>query len=479
VGILEGSGLHAPDSSFPIDELRESVERKLYPLPRFRQQLCMPRRGLGWPVWVDAASFDVADHVEVIPVDSPGDHESFLAAAEALFDRPLDRRHPLWRLSFLPGLAEGRVGMVIKAHHAVADGVAGVASFGALFDTSPEGMPPAPPLWTPSPWPSARDLLADNLRRRAAEVGRMSGTLRHPVAAAHAARRFLPGLRETFTEDRAPRTTLNQPIGTHRTLAFISTDLDLVRAVGHARGGTVNDVLLTVVAAGLRTLLDRRGEAVDRLTLRAFVPVSLHREGPGRAVGNRDGAMVVPLPLGETDDLARLRSIVAQTVVRKRRPRAAGATLFRNGLAQRAFLRLAARQRLMNAYVANVPGPPMPLYLAGARVRELFPLVPLIGNVTLGVGALSYAGRLSITAVADREACPDLDDFVDGVQRSLRALAEPLVRRSSAVVLDDLVARAIAHAPRAGHPMPGASSTGSAGTSRTGPVAHQRRRRAS
>jgi hypothetical protein len=196
----------------------------------------------------------------------------------------------------------------------------------------------------------------------------------------------------------------------------------VVKRTAHAHDATVNDVLLTVVASGLRDLLRGRGEPVDGVVLRAFVPVSLHT-GVGQARGNLDGAMIVPLPIGEADELRTLRLIAAETAARKRKPRLPGGTLFRNAVIQRVALRAAPHQRVMNTYAANVPGPLVPLYFAGAPILELFPVVPLMANVSVGVGALSYAGQFNLTAVADKELCPDLGVFADGARRSLEALA--------------------------------------------------------
>jgi diacylglycerol O-acyltransferase len=231
-----------------------------------------------------------------------------------------------------------------------------------------------------------------------------------------------PAMRETFADGRAPRSSLNRPIGSDRRLAVVRGRLDVVRRVAHTHGATINDVLMAAITGGFRDLLCSRGERVNGLVLRAYVPVSLHREQPGQAHGNLDGMMVVPLPVGVPDPPERVRLIAAETTVRKKRNRPAGGTLFRNGLMQRAFLRVMAQQRWANAYVANVPGPPMPLYLAGAPILELFPLVPLTGNLTLGVGALSYAGQFNLTAVADRDTCPDVDVFADGVRAALQSL---------------------------------------------------------
>jgi WS/DGAT C-terminal domain len=180
---------------------------------------------------------------------------------------------------------------------------------------------------------------------------------------------------------------------------------------------------LTAVAGGYRTLLESRGERVSGLILRAFVPISLHQEQPGQARGNVDAGMVVPLPIGEADEVRRLERIAADSAERKKKRRPPAGSMFRSVFLQRAFLRLMPRQRFMNAYVANVPGPPAPLYFAGSLVLELFPLVPITANVSIGVGALSYAGQFNITVVADRDLCPDLEVFVDGAKRSLDAPA--------------------------------------------------------
>jgi diacylglycerol O-acyltransferase / wax synthase len=218
-------------------------------------------------------------------------------------------------------------------------------------------------------------------------------------------------------------------------VALVRSDLDLVKRIAHAHGGKVNDVLMAVLAGGLRELLLRRGERVDGLVLRAAVPVSPHREQPGQARGNLDGMMVVPLPVGEPDDERRLELIAADTAERKRKPRPAGGTLFRSIPIQRALLRLAAHQRALSTSAANVPGPPVPLYFAGAPVLEVFPVVPLLGNIDVGVGALSYADQFNLTAVADRDACPDLEVFVGGLRRSLDALARSATAPAAAARL--------------------------------------------
>ena len=161
--------------------------------------------------------------------------------------------------------------------------------------------------------------------------------------------------------------------------------------------------------------------------LRIYVPVSLHHEPRAQARGNLIGQMVVPLPIGVSDPVLRLRLIAKDTAQRKARSRPSLGMVPHRGIAGRAFLKLVARQRV-NVTSADIPGPEAPLYFAGARLLEVFPMVQLIGKVSLAVGAMSYAGQFNIMVVADRDAYPDLDIFVAGVQDELRALA---ARRSA------------------------------------------------
>ena len=183
-------------------------------------------------------------------------------------------------------------------------------------------------------------------------------------------------------------------------------------------------MVLAAVAGGLRQLLASRGEDVQQLVQRAMVTISTHHEQPGHAQGNKPGWMMVPLPLGEPDPVRRLELIAAQTAARKHKARPeAGSGIFRFAAGQRAWYRHFPRQRSVNLVVTNVAGPPVPLYLAGARLLELFPMMPVMGNLTLVVAVLSYAGQLNITATADHDSCPDLEVFAQGVRTALDDLA--------------------------------------------------------
>jgi diacylglycerol O-acyltransferase len=181
LAVLDGSGLAGPDGRFRVEAVRKVIAARLHLVPRFRQLPYMPRPGLGRPLWVDAPAFDLADHVRVLPPPAPGDEAALLRAAEQLRRLRLDRSRPLWQMWFLPGLAEGRVGMFVKIHHVIGDASAGLAALAVLLDAAP-GTPagPARP-WTPAPPPEARGLLADNLRRHATGLGHAASALARPV----------------------------------------------------------------------------------------------------------------------------------------------------------------------------------------------------------------------------------------------------------------------------------------------------------
>lgn len=431
--VLDGRELLDPGGRVPIEALRRHVDRRLHLVPRFRQVMHRPRLGLGWPLWVDAHSIDLAHHVRVLSLDPPADESGLLAAVEVLRRRRLDASRPLWELWLLPGLPDRRVALYMKLHHAVADGVAGLAALAALVDAVPDPPETTPPPWTPAPMPTSGELFADNVRGRVRGLGAFLDKLGHPVRTVRAARRGWPAVREAFFEESAPRTSLNRRIGWDRRLAVTRSDLGLAKRIAHAHGAKVNDVILAAVAGGLRELLLDRGEPVEGLALRAFVPVSLHGK---EARGNLDGGMMVPLPIGEADPVRCLHGVAAETAERKQKSRPPGGTLFRNVPIQRAWLRLLPHQRIMNTYVTNVPGPPVALYFAGAPMLEAFPIVPIMGNVTIGVGALSYAGQLNLTVVADREACPDMERFVDGARHTLEVL-ERSVRPDAHAAIGD------------------------------------------
>ncbi len=423
LAVLDGAALLAPDGRLRIGAVRALVESRLHLVPRFRQLLYTPGRGLGGPLWVDAAAFDIAEHVVAVPVPAPADEAALLLAVERLRRRRLDRSRPLWRMYLLTGLPDGRIGLFVKMHHAIADGIAGVATVGVFLDrTADPSTVPAPP-WTPAPMPTRAELFADNLRRHADRVGRVARALGHPVAVANQVRAGWPAVRDLLSARPAPPTSLNRIAGPDRTVALIRSRLDTVRQIAHTHRATVNDVLLAVTAGGLRALLRSRGEPVDGRTVPIDVPVTLRPvDAREHARGNLIGQMIVALPVGVPDPGVRLERIAAETAAAKAENHPSVGVVLHSRLARRILLKLLDR-RPVNVTSADLPGPAQPGYLAGARLREVFPVLPLMGNVCLGVGALSYAGQFTISVTADKDAYPDLEVFTAGAEDDLAVLA--------------------------------------------------------
>jgi WS/DGAT/MGAT family acyltransferase len=421
LAILDGTSLLDPAGDLRIGAIRAAIASRLPLVPRFRQVINAPRRGRGGPLWVDAARFDIHDHVVVCPLASGTDERGLLAVTERLRSERFDPSRPLWRMWFLPGLPGMRVAMFVKLQPAIADGMAAMTTIAALLDADPDApIAPLSPL-TPTPARSDRDLFRDNLHRHLRAVGRAGSTLIRPRTTLRHARETWPAIREQFAEQPATRTSLDRMVGPDRSLAVIRTTLDDVKAVAHAHDATINDVLLAFAAGGLRAVLRGRSEPVDRITLRTYVPVSLSLRRSGPQQGNLIAQMAVPLPMRDSDAADELRRIAGETATRKARARTSLGTLIRGRFARRLMLFAVMRQRV-NVTTASIPGPTMPLYLCGARLLEVFPVLPLIANEPLGVGALSYAGQFTVGVVADRDAYPDLDVFMAGAREQLQEL---------------------------------------------------------
>jgi diacylglycerol O-acyltransferase / wax synthase len=429
LAVLDGASLIDPEGRFRIEDVRAVVAGRLHLVPRLRQLLYRPRRGLGQPVWVDAATFDLRDHVRVCEVPAPGDQAQLLLTTEQLRARRLDQSRPLWEMWFLPGLPENRIGLLIKIHHALADGIAGLATIRALLRTTPDRRAEPPHPWTPAPLPTARDLVADNLRRHLTELGRGLSMLLRPATTLRQVRSGWAALGELISDRRGPVTSLDRVVGPDRNLAVVRSSLDLISEIADTHHTKINDVLLAIIAGGLHGLLRSRAEPVDDLMLPIYVPVTLRKGPRDQARGNLIAQMVVPLPVGAVEPATRLQQIAAETAERKARSRPSLGTMLRSGIARWALLKILDRQPV-NVTTADLVGPRVPLYFAGARVLEAFPVLPLIAKVSLAVGALSYAGQFNIMAVADRDICPDLDVFVASAHNELDALAATCASRS-------------------------------------------------
>jgi WS/DGAT/MGAT family acyltransferase len=354
-----------------------------------------------------------------------------------VFAQQLDRDKPLWEIWLVDGLEGDRFAMLSKTHHALVDGISGVDIMSVLFDTSPE---PATPTdtgsrWLPRPLPSQAQLLGEALVERAtvpAELARsVRAILRGPRVVAEGLRDAAVGVGAMAWAglNPAPPTPYNASIGPHRRFTWVRANLDDLKAIKNELGGTVNDVVLATIAGALGRHLRRRGKNTDGLELKAMVPVSVRADVERGALGNRVAAMMAPLPVWCDDPVARLDIVRDELKGLKSGGQAVGAQVLTqlSGFAPATIMgqasRVMARQRFFNLVVTNVPGPQIPLYLAGKRLIDTFPMVPLAKNQALGVALLSYAGHINFGLVGDYDLMWDLDDFTGDVRDSLAELA--------------------------------------------------------
>jgi WS/DGAT/MGAT family acyltransferase len=414
------------------DELVAHVERRLHLVPRYRQKLAFPPLVQARPVWVDDPHFNAAYHVRHTALPAPAGEEELRRLAGRVFSQQLDRAKPLWEIWLVQNVGEDRFALVCKTHHALVDGISGVDIMTVLFDLEASPPPAAePPAWHPRPEPSGAALAADALVER---LGAPFGVARAAARVASdpgEAARTLGGLAAFAVAGLggAPPSPLNVPIGPHRRFAWVEAGLGLFKAVKGALGGTVNDVVLTVVSGALRALLVRRGRDPEGFELKAMVPVSIRADSERGALGNRVSAFYAPLPVGLGDPLARFRAVHSAVGDLKSSGQAVGAEAVTRlaGFAAPTVLdqaaRLQSRQRLFNVTVTNVPGPQFPLFMLGRRLAAFYPKVPLAGNTALGIAIMSYDGSIFFGLLGDFDAMPDLDALAADLASSVAELA--------------------------------------------------------
>ena len=432
LAVAEGKALLDGAGQLRLQEIRERVHRRLAHVPQLRRRLHVPGPLGGKPLWVDDQQFDIQRHVHQTAVAAPGGDLQLLDAAARLYGQLVDRRRPLWELWFLTGVRDCRVGVLLKLHHSVADGMATVAIMGALLDFQPDAPDPVPARWAPEPVPRAGSLIADNLSSKIRTVGRAATTLAHPGQLIKGARVRFRVAREALGQAAAPRTSLNQVVRSGRRVRFLRLNLGAMKQAAHAHGGTVNDVVLVLWSGGLRALMLHRNEPTSGIELVTNMPVSLRSTGDARTIGNELGVMALPLPVWEPDVQRRLDLIARTTRKAKSEQQPVAMAGF---LAAASALPIgtsfAAHQHSVNVRVSNVIGPPVPVYALGARILDVLPITRLFGNVGLTLCAFSYVGQISLVVTADATAFPDLDVLMAGMEREWHALidadrAEPI-----------------------------------------------------
>ena len=419
------------------DDLAEHISSRLHLVPRFRQKLAYPPAPTGRPFWVDDPTFNLEYHVRHSALPSPGSEDQLRRMAARIFSQQLDRTKPLWELWLVQGLTRKRFAFVTKTHHALVDGVAGVDIATVLFDVQPVPEPAEPDhKWVPSPEPSPASLLAKDaeglLSAPLRLARRLEQAVEHPDATLRQVSESLSALGEVSWNfaNPAPEVPLNVEIGSHRRFAWVRSDLAKFKRIKDVLGGTVNDVVLAVVAGALRQWLHSRGVKTEGLELRAQVPVSIRGQDEHGQLGNRLVALRGPLPVYVPDAMERLAVVRKSMGDVKQSKQALGAEVISrmNDFAPPTLLAQAARinfsTRLFNLVVTNVPGPQIPLYVLGRELQDIFPLGFLPPNQALFVAIMSYNGSVNFGLLADYDAIEDVDLIAEAIEGSVAELLE-------------------------------------------------------
>ncbi|MEA2245247.1 MAG: diacylglycerol O-acyltransferase / wax synthase, partial [Solirubrobacteraceae bacterium] len=375
---------------------------------------------------------------------SPGSDEQLANLSARVFSQQLDRSKPLWELWLVEGLADGGFALLSKSHHAMIDGIAGVDLGTVLFDLSAEPPPPPQGLepWTPDRSPNPVDLLTAGIagmtKATMALASKVVHALTRPERTLEEARVAAEGLGEIAWAglNPAPASPLNVEIGPHRRFAGVACELEDFKTVKNVFGGTVNDVVLAVVAGALRHWLRSRGVRTAGLELRALVPVSVRVAHERNGTGNRLAVMRGPLPVYVEDPVERLAVVREAMDDLKESKQAVGAEVLTSMqqfapptvLAQASRLNFSTR--LFNLLVTNVPGPQFPLYVLGREMRSVFPIAFLPKDHALAIAIMSYNGQMNFGLLGDYDAMPDLDAFGEAIETSLAELVS-LARREA------------------------------------------------
>ena len=421
-----------------MDEFLEQIRKRLHLVPRYRHKLAHTALDSGRPVWVDDPSFNLEYHVRHTALPAPGSWDQLQDLTARIFSQQLDRSKPLWEMWLIEGLEDDRFALITKTHHSLIDGIAGVDLATVLFDLSPE--PPQIPhsgrAWQPHPEPGTAQLLtAGAVGAVKTGVSLLEGVfdaMSHPERAWDRAKEAAEGIGEIVWAglNPAPETPLNVPIGPHRRFVGVRAELSDFKTVKNAFGGTVNDVVLAVVAGALRTFLEARGRRTEGVEMRALVPVSVRTEDQRDGSGNRIGVMRGPLPVYIDDPVGRLRFVANAMDGLKESKQALGAEVISGAqnfapptiLAQASRLNFSTR--LFNLIVTNVPGPQFPLYVLGRKMLQAIPVAFLPENHALAIAIMSYNGQMNFGLLGDFDALPDIDQIGASIEEELSNLLE-------------------------------------------------------
>lgn len=426
VMIFDAKPLQLEHGGLDIDLMIKHMECCLEKIPRYRQRVeWIP--GFDHPVWVDDDHFNILYHLRHTRLPLPGSERMLKRLVGRLFSQRLDRSRPLWEFWLVEGVEGDRVALVSKVHHCMVDGVAGVQLLQALMKLSPDPECPEPAPWTARPGPSKLQLIGSEFRHRATALPKVVDHVKqlkeHAKGMGNMLRAGLrPAARTPFTE---------RDVSPYRRFDWTEFDLDEVKAIKRTLGGTVNDVVVTVVTDAVRRFLVRRGVDVDAMDhFKVVLPVNIRTDKDGEG-GNRVAMLLADLPVYEPDPLTRMRRVIEVTQELKNESDQTGSAAIIEEIADLTtkelllqLFKTAMRVRTYNLIVTNVPGPPFPLYMLGAKMLGIYPMVPLMQNQNLGIALFSYFGKIFFGLNADWQSFPDVHEFMEDMDLAYEDLKQ-------------------------------------------------------
>jgi WS/DGAT/MGAT family acyltransferase len=420
-----------PDGPLLFDDVKRVMQTRIHLAPRLRQLALHVPGNLGRPVWTDDERFDLEFHLRRSALPEPGGHDELSDAVGRILSRPLDRAKPLWEFYVFEGMEKGRTALLMKLHHAMADGIAGMAIGSVLFDLEAGTPLGDPEPWTPQPAPGSADLITDALEQAVRDPLESIRTIvRAPARAAEVISETVAGARVIAGLGRRPEGPFDVQIGPNRRFAMAEVPFDRLREIRAKLGGTINDVVISAVAEGLHDLLRLRGEPVRGRELRVMMPVSVRSPETDGEEGNRVAPAFVDVPVGPLTPKGRLARVRRATAQLKDSGMAEGADqiialgAYAPPALHAAAARLASRGRWFNLVVSNVPAPQVPMYLAGAPLLASYPSMPLGENAALSIACTSLGGTMAFGLTADWDAVPDLEVLSRGIERAIDRLTE-------------------------------------------------------
>jgi diacylglycerol O-acyltransferase / wax synthase len=430
VAVLDAST--RPEGKLSHGDLLAVISSRIHLAPRFRQKVLFPPLALARPVWVDDPNFDLSFHVRRAALPRPQGRRELIEYVQRVFSRPLDRTKPLWEAYIIEEMENDLSAVITKVHHAMVDGLAAIDIASTMFDFTPEAQILTPPPWEPEPEPSRGELLLEAIREQVANPVRTAidlgqRTLQAPSRVLRQVTDVVEGLLDVVGGGvLAPPSPLNRKVGPNRRFGMTEAPVQTFKDIKNALGGTVNDVILTTVAGALHRLFRSRREPTRDRVLRAMVPVSVRAES--EAGGNRVSSIFVDLPIGPIGAKKRLALIREETKHLKESHYAVGAEFIMNvGMwapptIHAMAARLAARSRVINLVVSNVPGPQIPMYIGGAKLLAQYPFMPIAESMGLSIAVTSLAGTMAFGVTTDWDTLPDIDLLVEGIDESLAEL---------------------------------------------------------